>query len=257
MSGRMDSRIRYIQTNFTGFDFGNSGGAVFDLDGRVVGINVIKSDTAGISFAVSIDSARPIIDQLLESGKVRRQWLGIKLVSLNSSVLQQLIEYVGVAVNESPSSLKSWSDWLNLTRGDPSTAESDAQNEFMKKVPKLIEMGVGSGALILSIFEKSPAERAKCKVGDIIVAVNSFPVKSSSEVFATIGYNKLDEITVEVKRLSQNMENVETHILKLKPEELDLFNGATHPLNTGDSRVFMEYVEQLDKERRAKLQFLK
>jgi serine protease Do len=57
---------------------GNSGGPLVNLQGQVVGINTLGSSQAqGIGFAISIDGAKPIIDQLRHGGTVTRAYLGI------------------------------------------------------------------------------------------------------------------------------------------------------------------------------------
>jgi S1-C subfamily serine protease len=57
---------------------GNSGGPLVDVHGEVVGINTaVIMPAQGISFAVSADTARLVIPQLLRDGKVRRSYLGI------------------------------------------------------------------------------------------------------------------------------------------------------------------------------------
>lgn len=70
---------------------GNSGGPLVDLSGRVVGINT-AIDTRGqaIGFAISINSARPVIDQLVRSGRVVRGYLGVQLLSLTPAIASQL-----------------------------------------------------------------------------------------------------------------------------------------------------------------------
>lgn len=66
---------------------GNSGGALADLDGQVVGINtLIESQTgqsAGIGFAIPIDFAMEIADQLIENGKAEHAFLGVSIESAN------------------------------------------------------------------------------------------------------------------------------------------------------------------------------
>jgi len=70
---------------------GNSGGPLVDLHGQVVGINTLGSSQAqGIGFAISIDGAKPIIDQLRQGGTVTRAYLGIGGVSVTPPIAAQL-----------------------------------------------------------------------------------------------------------------------------------------------------------------------
>ncbi|WP_233135140.1 trypsin-like peptidase domain-containing protein [Terribacillus sp. 7520-G] len=65
---------------------GNSGGALINANGEVIGINSMKiaqEEVEGIGFAIPIDAAKPIINQLEKSGKVERPYVGIGAVSLD------------------------------------------------------------------------------------------------------------------------------------------------------------------------------
>ncbi|MBI4300244.1 MAG: trypsin-like peptidase domain-containing protein [Chloroflexi bacterium] len=76
---------------------GNSGGPLVNLDGEVIGINTaIISQAQGIGFAISINSAKPIIQELQEKGKIVRPWIGISLVAVTPSIASQL----GLSVEE-------------------------------------------------------------------------------------------------------------------------------------------------------------
>ncbi len=72
----------FIQTDAS-INPGNSGGPLFDTQGRVVGINsAIYSTTgnnAGIGFAIPVDLAKSVMDQLREHGRVIRGWLGVRV----------------------------------------------------------------------------------------------------------------------------------------------------------------------------------
>jgi serine protease Do len=69
----------FLQTDAS-INPGNSGGPLVDLSGEVIGINtMIAGIGTGIGFAVPASIAQPIADQLIESGKVRRPWLGIAM----------------------------------------------------------------------------------------------------------------------------------------------------------------------------------
>lgn len=67
----------FIQTD-AAINFGNSGGPLVDIRGRVIGINTaINASGQGIGFAIPINMAAKIIDQLREFGKVTRSFMGV------------------------------------------------------------------------------------------------------------------------------------------------------------------------------------
>ncbi|MFN8514903.1 MAG: trypsin-like peptidase domain-containing protein [Chloroflexia bacterium] len=66
---------------------GNSGGPLVNLRGEVVGINTLgTTDAQGIGFAISIDGAKPIIDELLKTGRVTRPYIGITSQTVTPSI---------------------------------------------------------------------------------------------------------------------------------------------------------------------------
>ncbi|MDE2902507.1 MAG: trypsin-like peptidase domain-containing protein [Chloroflexota bacterium] len=69
---------------------GNSGGPLLNRYGEVVGVNSAGAGSfAGIGFAIAIDGARPIIDELIESGHVERGFLGLVPATITRSVARQ------------------------------------------------------------------------------------------------------------------------------------------------------------------------
>ena len=80
----------YIQTD-AAINPGNSGGPLCDIEGRVIGINtLIKGLNRGIGFAIPINMAREVADQLIEKGKVVRPWIGIEMLPLSEA--KELVE---------------------------------------------------------------------------------------------------------------------------------------------------------------------
>ncbi|XAR52620.1 Peptidase Do [Bertholletia excelsa] len=70
---------------------GNSGGPLVNLDGEVVGVNILKHKTAtGLNFAVPIDEITKIVEQFNKNGRVVRPWLGLKMLDLNRTIIAQL-----------------------------------------------------------------------------------------------------------------------------------------------------------------------
>ncbi|KAH9541592.1 hypothetical protein CY35_14G073800 [Sphagnum magellanicum] len=82
----------YIQID-AAINQGNSGGPLVNLDGEVIGINTMKALAAdGVSFAIPIDSAIKIVEQLKKHRHVVRPWLGMKMWELTEPRILQLKE---------------------------------------------------------------------------------------------------------------------------------------------------------------------
>lgn len=79
----------FIQTD-AAINQGNSGGPLFDMDGNVVGVATAiiarGGSSLGIGFAVPINLAGPVIDQLAEFGETRRGWLGVGIQEITEDI---------------------------------------------------------------------------------------------------------------------------------------------------------------------------
>lgn len=89
-----------IQTD-AAINSGNSGGALVNSDGKVVGINTLKlsgTGVEGIGFAIPINSTLDIIDELIQHNKVLRPYIGISGIDLDDSTAQRYNLVLGVYV---------------------------------------------------------------------------------------------------------------------------------------------------------------
>ena len=88
---RNENYVPFIQSDVA-INPGNSGGPLFNLDGEVVGINSqIYSNSGGymgMSFAVPIDVAMEVADQLKSAGRVSRGWLGVEIQKVNRELAE-------------------------------------------------------------------------------------------------------------------------------------------------------------------------
>ena len=83
----------FIQTDAP-INRGNSGGPLFDMEGRVIGINSAifspSGGSIGIGFSIPSSLARPVVEQLTVYGRVRRGWLGVRIQTVTEDIAEGL-----------------------------------------------------------------------------------------------------------------------------------------------------------------------
>ena len=80
----------YIQTDAS-INSGNSGGPLFDMNGDVIGINTAilgQSGSIGIGFSIPSNSAKKVINQLIEFGETKRGWLGVRIQTVTKEIAE-------------------------------------------------------------------------------------------------------------------------------------------------------------------------
>ena len=143
----------FIQTDAS-INQGNSGGPLFNMDGDVIGINTaILSPTgasSGIGFAIPSNSAKRVIDQLIEFGETKRGWLGVRIQFVTKEI-------------------------------------ADAE-----------KLDKPTGALVSSVAEGSPSDKAGILPGDIILEFKGTLINKMQELPLIVAQTDVGE-TVEVK----------------------------------------------------------
>ena len=109
---------------------GNSGGPLINLQGQVIGINTAKIssvEVSGVGFAVSADTAHPVVDELIDKGYVSRPYLGVSFVTVTPSIADSygLATETGAMVYQV--SLDSPADGAGLKWGDVIVAIDDEE----------------------------------------------------------------------------------------------------------------------------------
>jgi serine protease Do len=120
-----------IQTD-TAINAGNSGGPLLDAAGQVIGINVaIASNAENIGFAISTDTAIPVVQSIISEGKVARPWLGVSVATVTPAIQQYyhlsvgagaLITSVSSGSPASKAGLRAGDVIIKIDDGDISTA---------------------------------------------------------------------------------------------------------------------------------------
>lgn len=162
--GAPDKRIGFIQTD-AAINPGNSGGPLLNGRGEVIGINTaIIGGAQGLGFAIPINRAQQIAQQLIATGKVEHPFLGIQMLTLSPEVKERI---------------------KNATDGR-------------------LTVAADKGVLVLRVAADSPADRAGIKPGDVIQKLDNQDVTTTDKLQQTIEKRKVgDRLPIEYQRDGQ------------------------------------------------------
>lgn len=140
--GIPDKRVGFIQTD-AAINPGNSGGPLLNAAGDVIGINTaILQGAQGLGFAIPINTAQQIAQQLITTGQVQHPYIGVQMATLNPQMKQ--------FINASPNSG--------------------------------MQVKADQGILVVQVQRNSPAAKAGVRVGDVIQTIDDQPVTQASKV---------------------------------------------------------------------------
>jgi Do/DeqQ family serine protease len=162
--GVSDKRVGFIQTD-AAINPGNSGGPLLNQRGEVIGMNTaILSGAQGLGFAIPINTAQKIAEQLIAKGRVDHPYLGIRMTALTPELKQQV--------------------------------NSDSRANFTLQADK--------GVLVFRVMQNSPAAKAGMQPGDVIQKIDGQVVTTPDDVQqavekSTVGGN----LKIDIQRQNQ------------------------------------------------------
>ncbi|MCZ6893356.1 MAG: trypsin-like peptidase domain-containing protein [Gammaproteobacteria bacterium] len=142
----------FIQTD-AAINFGNSGGALVDTHGELVGINSVRVDTEGIGFAIPTSIAIKVAKQILRTGSVTRGWLGMEARDLTPRLREMLGAEEGIVVFGILAGGPA--DMAGIRPGDVIThIDQIAIIDSHAAIERIADLGPGSRVPIKGIREK-------------------------------------------------------------------------------------------------------
>ncbi|MGD1906699.1 MAG: HhoA/HhoB/HtrA family serine endopeptidase [Leptolyngbyaceae cyanobacterium] len=166
-AGIPGKRIDFIQTD-AAINPGNSGGPLLNQAGEVIGINTaIRADAMGIGFAIPINKAKTIKDQLAQGESIAHPYLGVQIATLTPEIAQR---------------------------------NNDDPNAGMM-LPEVI------GALVIRVIPDTPAAESGLRRGDVIVKVDDQPVASADTLQSQVDQSRVGQtLKLTVKRGNQTQQ---------------------------------------------------
>ena len=202
----------FIQTD-AAINFGNSGGPLLNLDGKVVGINtaiVGASGNIGIGFAIPSNMAKGVYEQLVESGTVVRSILGVHIKEVNGELAKSLgldEETKGVAITKviedsaaEEAGMKRY-DVVVEFEGEKVEKANEFRNRIAMQKPgtrvKLVVMRDGKPkTLFVKLGEKASSKRAGLESSERMEQLGFAVENLSDELAKRFGYEGLSGVLV-------------------------------------------------------------
>ena len=192
----------FIQTDAS-INPGNSGGPLVNLRGEVIGINTaIASRTGGnigIGFAVPINMARSVMNQLIRSGKVTRGWLGVKIQEITPDLAKgfNLSKNEGALVSEVMK--ESPAEKSGLLQGDIIIAYDGIPVENPNQLRNLVASTEIGRKVRMVIFRQDKHVNLEVTIGDLSKATTD-----EAEDSISMG-EKIDELGIEVQEITPEL----------------------------------------------------
>ena len=190
----------FIQTD-AAINPGNSGGPLVNLDGEVIGINTFifsrSGGYMGAGFAIPINMARKIMDQLINKGKITRGWLGVSIQDLNEELAKflELKQTKGIVVRQVE--VGSPADKADIKSNDIILKIAGKQIETTKQLMQVIAGFVPDTEVEITILRGDKEISKKVKITEKQALTASAGKKGSTESQEKLGL-EVRELTDEL-----------------------------------------------------------
>ena len=195
----------FIQTDAS-INQGNSGGPLFDLDGKVIGINTAiiapgSSGSIGIGFAIPSNSASKVIDQLIKFGETKRGWLGVRIQEVTKEIadVEKLEKAEGALV--ASVSENSPADKAGIKAGDIILEFDGKKVDTMRTLPKLVAQTKVGKSVILKVWRNRKLISKKVLLGRLELS-KDFKAENKKEPDIS-EYTKVENLKISIRNLNK------------------------------------------------------
>lgn len=238
----------FIQTD-AAINPGNSGGPLFDLDGSVVGVNTaIIAGGQGIGFAIPIDMARSVVEQLRNKGRVVRGWLGVLVQQITPEIAESLNLSQPEGALVSDVTPGGPADKAGLKRGDVIVAFDGNRIEDMPDLPKTVATNEPGTVSKLTFIRNGTKKTVDLTLGELPEEVATLKSLGNEKVEKNLGVI-VQEINPQIQGRFRIQESEGVIITNVSPGSV----GSEAGLRPGDIilEINKEQVGDLEDYRRS------
>ena len=196
----------FIQTDAS-INLGNSGGPLFNLEGKVIGINTAiiapgQSGSIGIGFAIPSNPASKIISQLIEFGETKRGWLGVRIQVVTEEIAEvEKLENPEGALVASVSE-NSRADKAGIKSGDIILEFDGKKVDTMRTLPKLVAQTEIGKRVILKVWRNQKLISKKVLLGRL-ESSKEFKAENKTEPDSS-KYVRIETLKISIRDLNKD-----------------------------------------------------
>ena len=200
-----ENYVPFIQTDVA-INPGNSGGPLFNMDGEVVGINsqiyTRSGGFMGVSFAIPVDVAMEVVEQLKDQGYVSRGWLGVLIQEVSKDLAESfgLDKPYGALVAQVV--VGSPADDAGIKAGDVIIEYEGEEIDLSSELPQLVGRTKVGETTKLSVMRSGDEKTIKVKIGELPTDMTETQAQLSKPMPA-----QTNRIGIKVKELDQSTLN--------------------------------------------------
>ena len=194
----------FIQTDAS-INQGNSGGPLFNLEGKVVGINTAiiapgQTGSIGIGFAIPSNAASNIIDQLIKFGETKRGWLGVRIQQVTKEIaeIQELDEPKGALI--AGISDGSPAEKAGIKPGDIIIEFDGKKIKTMRNLPKIVANTEVGKKVDVKIWRNKKLQSKKLTLGRL---ESSEEFLAENKKFKEPDITEIESLKISVRDLTQ------------------------------------------------------
>jgi serine protease Do len=194
----------FIQTD-AAVNPGNSGGALVNLNGELIGINsAIATATgsySGYSFAIPVNLVKKIMDDLLEYGQVQRGMLGVRIENVTAALAEELDLSVVQGVLVGMVNENSSAELAGIQSGDVIVKINNQEVNTVSELQELVARNRPGKTIDVTILRKGEMKNIKAVLknyeGSEVLLAKKYTNEIEGTTFEDIPYARLNELNID------------------------------------------------------------
>jgi serine protease Do len=198
----------FIQTDAS-INRGNSGGPMFNAAGEVIGVNTAifspSGGSVGIGFAVPSNMAKGVVQQLIQFGKTKRGWIGVKIQEVSPEIAESIGLEKAKGAMVSSVTPKSPAAAAGIEPGDVILTFDGHEISAMRGLPRIVADTPIDKKVPVAIWRKGQRKTIEIKLGQLETAEEQGQLDNGKKTDTKPGTTALDSTSIDAVGLTVTM----------------------------------------------------